>query len=50
MDVFVVCWWVPAGHVPSVDEAMARLDQLAPRRPVSDAFLLRDVRPVPVTT
>jgi hypothetical protein len=50
LDVYLVCWWVPAGHVPSVAEAMARLDQLRRDGPSDDAFLLRDIRPVPVAT
>ena len=50
LDVDVVCWWVPAGHVPTVDEAMARLEQLRNEGPSDDAFLLRDVRAVPATT
>jgi hypothetical protein len=47
MDVFLVCWWVPAGHVPSVEEAMARLAQLRRDGPSDEAFLLRDLRPAP---
>jgi hypothetical protein len=46
---FLVCWWVPAGHVPTVDEAMDRL-ALLQRDGVSDeAFTLRDRRPAPLT-
>jgi hypothetical protein len=47
MDVFLACWWVPAGHVPTVDEAMARLDRLRQDGPSDDVFTLRDVRPAP---
>jgi len=47
VDVFLVCWWVPAGHVPSVEEAMARLEQLRTQGPSDEAFTLRDVRPQP---
>jgi hypothetical protein len=46
-DAYLVCWWVPAGQVPSVDEAVARLERLR-RDGVSDeAFTLRDLRPAP---
>lgn len=37
----LVLWWVPAGHVPSVDEATARLDDLATHGPSPSAFTFR---------
>lgn len=36
-DIFVL-WWVPAGHLPTVDEAMKRLDQLRAHGPTAEAF------------
>ena len=43
----LVCWWVPTGHVPTVDESLDRLARLR-REGVSDgAFTLRDRRPRP---
>ena len=33
-----VMWWVPAGHLPSMDEALARLDQLRREGPGADVF------------
>jgi hypothetical protein len=50
VELFLVCWWVPAGHRPSVDEAMARLAQLGREGPSDAAFTLRDVRPAPAVT
>jgi len=47
VELFLVCWWVPAGHVPSVDEAMAKLAQLGREGPSDEAFTLRDRRPAP---
>jgi hypothetical protein len=44
---YLVCWWVPAGHVPSVEEAVARLERLRSDGPSDDAFTLRDIRPAP---
>ena len=29
---YLVLWWVPAGHIPGLDEALSRLDLLQPRR------------------
>lgn len=31
-------WWVPAGHLPDVDEARAKLGQLASSGPSSEVF------------
>ena len=46
-DSYLVCWWIPAGQVPSVEEAVERLERLR-RDGVSDeAFTLRDLRPAP---
>lgn len=33
-----VMWWVPAGHMPTTDQAMARLAKLAAVGPSADAF------------
>ena len=39
MDVpSVVLWWVPEGHIPTVDEAKKRLDLLRERGPSESAF------------
>ena len=34
----LVMWWVPVGHEPSLEEALARLDQLDVQGPAADAF------------
>ena len=31
-------WWVPAGHIPSVEEADERLDYLRANGPTAHAF------------
>jgi hypothetical protein len=46
-DLFTVLWWVPAGHVPSVDEAKARLEQLRRDGPTPAAFTFRHPFPAP---
>jgi Domain of unknown function (DUF3291) len=43
----VVLWWVPAGTIPSPDEALARLRLLAERGPTSDAFGFKSTFPPP---
>jgi hypothetical protein len=34
----LVLWWIPSGHIPSVDEAEQRLDDLRQRGPTDQAF------------
>ena len=41
-DAYVVLWWIPAGHIPAVDEAKARLALLEANGPTSDAFTFRE--------
>ncbi len=49
-EAYLVCWWVPAGDVPTVAEALDRLTRLR-RDGVSDeAFTMRDRRPAPAVT
>lgn len=40
-EAFVVLWWVPRGHRPSVQEAIARLDTLRAKGPTAEAFTFR---------
>jgi hypothetical protein len=40
-------WWVPAGHIPSLDEAKMRLDHLKTHGPTSYAFTFRRAFPAP---
>jgi hypothetical protein len=40
-DISVVLWWVPAGHQPSVDEAIERLSHLREHGPTAHAFTFR---------
>jgi hypothetical protein len=37
-DRYFVMWWVPAGHRPTIDEAMARLEHLEQHGPTGHAF------------
>jgi len=45
---YVALWWVPAGHRPSVDEAVGRLDHLRAHGPSEVAFTFRTAHPAPV--
>jgi len=46
-EAHLVCWWVPAGHVPTVGEALDRLAAVRRDGASEGAFTLRDRRPVP---
>lgn len=35
---YIVLWWVPAGHIPSIEEAKARMDYLQRHGPTPYAF------------
>lgn len=40
-------WWIPAGHVPTVDEGLARLAILDRRGPTTAAFIFKQRYPSP---
>jgi heme-degrading monooxygenase HmoA len=46
-EVYLVLWWVPSGHIPSVDEGVARLQLLRREGPGPDAFTLKAPFPAP---
>jgi hypothetical protein len=37
-DAYLVLWWVPAGHRPTVEEAAQRLELLRQKGPTPEAF------------
>lgn len=49
-EAWTVCWWVPAGHRPSTDEAEERLVHLRHHGPTPYAFTLRHRFPAPGPT
>jgi len=44
---YLVLWWVPESHRPTVEEAESRLDQLRRQGPSPQAFSVRDAYPAP---
>jgi hypothetical protein len=42
---FQVLWWIPAGHIPTVEEAVERLVLLREQGPSPRAFGFRDLYP-----
>ena len=43
----MVIWWVPVGHIPSIDEAKERLALLGRDGPTPEAFNFRETFPPP---
>jgi hypothetical protein len=46
---FVVLWWVPKGHRPSIEEAVSKLELLRSAGPSEEAFTFRQAYPAPDT-
>ena len=44
---YLVLWWVPAGHIPSTEEAKERLDYLREHGDSPFAFSFKNVFPAP---
>lgn len=47
MDLYMVLWWVPVGHRPTIDEAKAKLALLEANGPSPDAFTFKIPFPAP---
>jgi heme-degrading monooxygenase HmoA len=46
-QAYLVLWWVPGGHRPSVTEAIAKLEALRTQGPSAQAFTFRQAFPPP---
>jgi uncharacterized protein DUF3291 len=46
-EAFMVLWWVPADHTPTVDEAKQRLERLREHGPSQEAFTFQKPFPPP---
>ena len=44
-EAFMTLWWVPAGHIPSIDEAIERLEHFRRHGPTARAFSFREPFP-----
>ncbi|MFC4121087.1 DUF3291 domain-containing protein [Nonomuraea zeae] len=42
VEPYMVMWWVPEGHIPSLAEAMRRLERLKAEGPSPEAFTFKD--------
>jgi hypothetical protein len=46
-EPITVLWWVPRGHRPGIEEAVARLELLRQRGATPEAFTFRETFPAP---
>jgi hypothetical protein len=46
-EAYLVLWWVPAGHRPTIEEALTRLALLRSKGLTSEAFTFRNSFPAP---
>lgn len=46
-EAYMVLWWVPAGHMPSVEEAARKLNTLREQGPTAEAFTFKKAFPAP---
>lgn len=46
-EAVLALWWIPAGHIPTVDEAKQRLAHLRQHAPSDHAFGFRQIFPPP---
>jgi hypothetical protein len=46
-EAILALWWIPAGHIPTVDEAKDRLAHLRQHGPSAYAFGFRQIFPPP---
>lgn len=49
-DFYVALWWVPAGHRPTVDEAMGRIALIREAGEGPEAFTFRSPHPPPAVS
>jgi len=46
-EAHMVLWWMPAGHIPSIEDAARKLNILRERGPSADAFTFKKAFPAP---
>jgi hypothetical protein len=47
-EAHLALWWIKKGHIPTIDEALAKLDFLRTNGPSPDAFTFTKLYPVPI--
>ena len=49
-ELFMVLWWIPEGHIPTIEEARDRLMHLREQGPTPHAFTFKKFFPAPERT
>lgn len=49
-SAYLVLWWVPAGHIPTIEEGKTRLEHLWEHGPAPFSFTFRQQFPPPGIT
>lgn len=44
-EMYMVLWWIPAGHIPTIEEAAERLELLRANGPSAEAFTFKQAFP-----
>jgi hypothetical protein len=47
LELFIALWWIPAGHLPAVEEGWSKVETLRRLGPTADAFTFRRPFPAP---
>ena len=47
VDLYQALWWIPAGHIPSAQEGLDRIEELKQHGPNPTAFTFKDRFPPP---
>ena len=47
-EAFMVLWWIPENHIPTINEALDKLEHLRQHGPTPNAFTFRNSFPAPV--
>lgn len=42
LETYMALWWVPEGHLPTIEDGKAKLDYLAEHGPTAEAFTFRE--------
>ncbi len=47
LELYMALWWVPAGHIPTIEEGWGKIETLRRLGPTAEAFTFRDLFPPP---
>lgn len=47
IEIHMALWWIPSGHIPGIEEARERIEQLARHGPTEHAFTFKRRFPPP---